>query len=259
MARLVLTHVEPRGSRIAAGLRGAGHEVLSLAFSRLRGIPEAAGRLATADLAGYHRIIVVSPSAACFAAQARPGPWPVSARFAAVGPGTGEALLESGVAATAEQVESPDGEHHDADAMLGQASFREGAGRRILVLAGTVGRRDWAGTLESRGFSVERIELYRREAIMPDEPDWQRLVEWSDGGADAAFIVTTVDAADRLLAELGARALDGWARRCIAFCPHQRIAARLVAAAWDDVRVPGGGRLLDAAIESGLPARDPGQ
>ncbi len=259
MARLVLTHVEPRGSRIAASLREAGHEALLLAFTRLRAIPAAVSALAAIDPARYHRIIVVSPSTACFAAQARPGAWPAGSRFATVGPGTREALVEAGVAHILEQVEAPAGDRHDADALLEQAAFREGAGQRILVLAGTGGRRDWPATLVSRGFEVERIELYRREVTAPSEQDWQRLADWSAAGQDPVFVVTTVDAADRLVAELAARGLRDWASRRIAFCPHPRIAKRLAAAGWRDARVSGGGgRLLDAAIESGLAPREPG-
>ena len=242
-----------------AGLRESGHEALLLAFSRLRAAPDAAARLAAIDPAGYHRIIMVSPSTACFAARARPGAWPAGSRFSAVGPGTAQAIVEAGIVEAPERVESPAGDRHDADAMLGQPSFREGAGRRILVLAGDGGRRDWADALASRGFELERIELYRREAIGPSEEDWQRLAQWAGGGEDPAFVVTTADAADRLVAGLALHGLDEWARRRIAFCPHERIAARLATADWRDVRVTGGGgHLLDAAIESGLPARGPG-
>jgi len=262
VARLVLTHVEPRGSRIAAGLREAGHEVLLLSFSRLHAIPSAASTLAALDLAPYHRIIVVSPSAARFAARARPGAWAAGGRFATfatVGPGTREALLESGLVETLEQVETPAGDRHDADALLGQAAFRDGAGRPVLVLAGTSGRRDWPDTLAARGFAIERIELYRREAMAPAAREWQQLADWSTAGQSPVFVVTTVDAADRLVAELDARGLGDWARTCVALCPHPRICTRLAAAAWRDARVSGGGRrLLDAAIESGLAPRKPG-
>jgi len=259
VARLVLTHVEPRGSRIAAGLREAGHEVLQLAFFRLQPIPAAAQALAAIDPTRYHRIIVVSPSAARFAAQARPGAWPAGSRFATVGPGTRQALLEAGIAAVAEQVESPAGDRHDADALLEQAALRDGAGRAILVLAGTGGRRDWPDVLVSRGFEVERLELYRREPMAPSAQDWQRLAAWSATGVSPAFVLTTVDTVDRLMEELAARGLHDWACRCIAYCPHPRIATRLVAAGWRDARVAGaGGRLLDAAIESGLAPREPG-
>lgn len=256
MARLVLTHVEPRGSRIAAGLRDAGHEALLLAFSRL--VPVAAGiaELAGLDLAGFHRIVLVSPSTARFAARARPGPWPADVGLAAVGPGTGEALVDAGVVASTARVETPAGDRHDADALLELPSLAEGTGRRVLVLAGDGGRRDWAGTLARRGFEVRRIELYRREVIDPDEEAWQRLAEWSRQDDEPVFVVTTVDAADRMLAGLAARGLGEWASRRKAFCPHQRIATRLESAGWRDARVPGAGRrLLDAAIESGLAGR----
>lgn len=260
MARLVLTHVEPRGSRLAAGLRDAGHEALLLAFSRLDAVPGAAEALAALDPAGFHRIIVVSPSAARFAARARPGAWPQACRLAAVGPGTAEALAEAGVVDAPGRVETPAGDRHDADALLELASFgAEGGGRQVLVLAGDVGRRDWAGVLVDRGFRVERIELYRRAAIAPSVRDWQQLADWAAQGGEPVFVVTTVDAADRLLAELGARGLGDWARRCVGLCPHERIAKRLAAAGWRDVRVPGAGRrLLAAAIESGLARREAG-
>ncbi len=254
MARIVLTHVEPRGSRIEAGLREAGHEALLLSFSRLVAIRSAAEELARLDLSSFHRIVVASPSTARFAARARPGPWP-DARLAAVGPGTGEALVEAGLAARPEDVETPAGDRHDADALLELASLAEGEGRRVLVLAGDAGRRDWAATLARRGFDVVRLELYRRESIEPGEDAWEALAQWSRQGPGPVFVVTTVDAAERLLAGLAARGLDDWGRARVAVCPHERIAAQLAAAGWRDARAPGAGRrLLDAAIESGLAA-----
>ncbi len=260
MARLVLTHVEPRGSRLAADLRDAGHEALLLAFSRLVAVPGSAEALAALDPAGFHRIIVVSPSAARFAALARPGAWPEASRLAAVGPGTAEALAEAGIVDAPGRVETPAGDRHDADALLELASFgADGDGREVLVLAGDAGRRDWADVLMNRGFRVERIELYRRTGIAPSECDWRQLADWAGQGGEPVFVVTTVDAADRLLAGLAARRLGDWARRCVGLCPHDRIAQRLATAGWRDVRVPGAGRrLLDAAIESGLARREAG-
>lgn len=256
MARLVLTHVEPRGGRIAAGLRDAGHETVLLAFSRLVAVRAATDELARLDLAAFHRIVVVSPSTARFAARARPGPWPEDAMLAAVGPGTGEALADAGIVPSPERVETPAGDRHDADALLELPSLREGDARRVLVLAGNGGRRDWAETLARRGFDVHRIELYRRESIEPNEDQWRRLAQWSRLGEPPVFVVTTVDAVDRMMAGLAARGIDEWARSRTAFCPHHRIATRLEAVGWRDARVPGAGRrLVDAAIESGLAGR----
>jgi len=223
---------------------------LLLAFSRLDAVPAAADSLAGLDLGGFHRIIVVSPSAARFAAQAWPGAWPASSRLAAVGPGTGEALAELGIVEAPGQVETPAGDRHDADALLELPALGAGAGRQVLILAGDGGRRDWARVLEDRGFRVERIELYRRAVITPPERDWRQLADWAGQGEEPVFVVTNVDAADRLLAELAARGLDDWARGCVGLCPHERIATRLAAAGWRDARVAGAGqRLLDAAIE----------
>ena len=239
---------------MAEGLRSAGHEVVLLAFTRLRVVAPAAQRLAELELADYEWIIVVSPSAACFAARARPGPWPAACRFAAVGPGTGEALAQAGLLAHGAEVASPAGNGHDADAMLAMPAFGTGRGRRILILAGEGGRRDWLVTLASRGFEPERLALYRREPIEPPEAGWRILADWAGAGGEPAFVVTSSDAADRLVAGLAGRGLGEWAAGRIAVCPHRRIAMRLAAAGWRDVRVPGAGRrLLDAAIESNGP------
>src|SRR5690606_8390871 len=121
------------------------------------------------------------------------------------------------------------------------------------------GRRDWAGVLVARGFGGERIELYRRVPITPAAHDGDPLTAWAWQGEATTCVGTTVDAADRLLAEIARRGIGAWARGCPAFCPHRRIASRLTVAGWRDARVPGAGRrLLDAAIESKLAPREAG-
>lgn len=261
MARLVLTHVEPRGSAIAAALREQGHDVVLLAFAQLNPIPGASEALARVDPTRYHRIVIASPSTACFAARARA--WPPGCRFAAVGPGTRDALLRAGLAQDREQVELPEGGHHDADALLARSSFATGVGREILVLAGSSGREDWPRTLLARGFAVERIVLYGSSVRVPGEPDWLALQAWAGPQAmrDAlapVFVVTSADAADSLQAGLGERGLATWARQYTVFCPHARIATRLRVHGWRDVHVPGEGQdLLEAALESGSALRTP--
>lgn len=253
MARIVLTYAEPRVREIAGRLHAAGHDVVSLPFSNLSMLPEGAAALAALDLEACWRIIAASPSTVDFAVRARPAGWPSRARFAVVGPGTRDALLATGLAAQPEQIDVPGGERHDADALLEMPGLQAGEGRRILVLAGASGRRDWGRRLEERGFDVTRIVLYRQEPMEPGTTDWQALQAWAREGRRAAFIVTTVAAADRLLAGLRARDLASWAGAQPAVCPHARIVQRLAAAGWGGARVPDARQwLVDAAIESGL-------
>jgi len=251
--KLVLTHPEPRNTRVAEHLRAHGVDVVALPTRRLVPLGSEAfgpGHPLT-RISEYRWVIPVSPGAVEAALAQRAPAWPAATGLAAVGPGTAAALASVGLAPPAVRVVSPASPPYDADALLALPAFACGGGARVLVLRGASGRDAWVETLRARGFEVDVVQAYRVEAIAPAAGERARLQAWAEAGARAAFAFSSVDAIDATLQLLSDPDTRAWSLRQRALVLHARHAAHLARIGWQcAARVAPGERALVQALES---------
>lgn len=256
MTRVVLTQPAPRVARLVDRLRARRHEVLALGQRRLLRCEDAPAPAALIDTiaAGYDWVVFVSPGAIGFALDGLTEPaacWPRTAGVAVVGPGSGQALAERGIAPPEVRLALPGSAPYDAAALLGTSPFDRPAGLRVLVVHGERGRTDWIDTLRARGASVDRLRLYRSEAALPDPVAVARLCEWAGEDAAVVFVFTSAQAVHDCEALLAARGLAGWAHGQRALAVHPRILDVLGQCGWQALElIEPGEQALAAGIES---------
>ncbi len=255
MARVVLTQPWPRVRAVETRLRALGHETLALPVTQIVELgtqPEA--RDALARLASFDWVVFVSP-AAVEAAAAVPGlRWPASTGAALVGPGSRRALDECGLAVDPAHILHPEGPPYDAQALVATGALREPRGLRILVLRGQGGNDSWIESLRARGASVETCALYRREPCEPSPATLAALRALLAQVPAPVFVFTQADAVARVDALVAREGLAAPARASPALAIHERIAAALRLAGWNDVRcIEPGDPALGAALESRTP------
>lgn len=251
MARVVLTQPWPRVRGIEQRLRELGHEPLALPMSEIVELlddPAVAGM--AARLAGFDWVVMVSPAAVAAAARLAGGRWPEGTGAAVVGPGSLQAIAESGLGVVPERVLLPGGPQFDADALIDMPPLRTPRGLRVLVLRGHGGSERWIERLREAGAAVETCEIYRREPLEPDAAALAKLRALLDGRPAPAFVFTQRDAVERFEALLGRTGLAARAHEAPALAIHARIVAALQACGWREVRAIGpGDRALAAALE----------
>jgi uroporphyrinogen-III synthase len=213
--------------RAAAAL---GARTFALSTLRLRALPAAAPRRRA--LAGEW-LVATSPAAVRFA-FAEPVPKAALARpWFAPGAGTAAALLRHGVA---DVRHARDG--GDSDALLALPELQHVAGRRIGLLTAPGGRDLIEPTLAQRGAHVARADLYVREALVPAGARLARLARLP---SRTALLVSSAEALEALWTALDAGQRERMRRR-LAIASSPRLAARLRALGFVQVRVADGAR-----------------
>lgn len=254
MARVVLTAPQPRARPLADALRALGHEALELSFTTIESLmDEPAAADALRDLAGFDRVIFVSPTAIDVVLDALPGEWPRGVAPAIVGPGSLDALRHRGLDSHPALL-MPSGPVFDAAALLASGVLQAPLALRILIVRAQGGSTSIEDELTRRGARVVALAAYRRHGIAPGQQALDTLSGWlpeSTSEPPATIVVTTIEAADRLGAladgDPALRAL----RRNRALAIHPRIAVRLRDDGWSDVvPVAPGLDALRTAIES---------
>lgn len=251
MARVVLTQPWPRARVLADRLRGLGHEALALPLSRiveLGGEPAVRDRLSRLDR--YDWIVLVSPTAIDVAARTPGVTWPSTTGFAVVGPGSLQAIADSGLPVEPARVLMPDGPPFDADALVATPPLDAPRGLRILVLRGEGGSEGWIARLRAGGAAVETCELYRREPLDPPQDALAALRAMLGSAPAPVFVFTQVEAVARIETLLARAGLSAPAHAVPALAIHSRIVAALRGAGWRVVRaIEPGERALAAALE----------
>lgn len=251
MARVVLTQPWPRVRGLQARLRELGHEALAVPLSRVAELTDDPRvRNSIARVAEFDWVVFVSPAAIAAAAGVVHARWPATTGVAVVGPGSLQAIVDSGLPVDPSRVLLPDGPPFDADALVATAPFSSPQGLRILVLRGEGGSERWIERLRAGGALVQTCELYRREAIDPPGASLAALRAMLDDGPAPVFVFTQVDAVARLEALLAGASLAAPAHAAPALAIHERIASALRRAGWAEVRtIAPGERALAAALE----------
>jgi uroporphyrinogen-III synthase len=153
---------------------------------------------AARDLDSYDWLVCASVRAVRAVALARPGPWPVTLRTAAVGRQTAAALVQAG-AATAPVT----ARHAGAEPLLERLRTEDTwPDRRVLVPAPPGGRRELIDGLRAAGARVDEVEAYRTVARPPAEiaAGWRAT-------QPQAVMIASPSAAAALLGAVGADVL----------------------------------------------------
>lgn len=247
MARVVLTQPLPRVETLASTLIAQGHDVVTLAFTRVRSL--GIGPIGT-QLAAFDWVVAVSPAAIEQLALVLSRRWPAGPGLALIGPGSAAALGRLGWEAPPERVLVPSGPPFDAAALLRTAPLSNPSGLRVLVVRGDTGREDWIEALRRDGARVDVMALYERESVAPDPVSLARLGHWLSGPAPVYCVFTQTGSAAALCALPEAAGLTGAQGQGIALVIHARIASAARAAGYHHVRLIGPGEeAILAALE----------
>ncbi len=247
MARVVLTQPLPRVETLASTLVAQGHEVLTLAFTRVRSLGVG---LLEARLAGFDWVVAISPAAIEELAVALSKRWPAGPGLALIGPGSVATLGRLGWEVPPDRVLAPAGPPFDAAALLRTAPLSRPSGLRVLVVRGDTGREDWIEALRRDGALVDVMALYERESVVPDSDSLEQLGSWLSSPTPVHCVFTQTGSVAALCALPEAAGLIDAQGQGIALVIHDRIAESARAAGFHHVRLIGPGEeAILAALE----------
>ena len=178
---VVITRPREPAEALAAALAREGARPIVFPALAIEDLPPSAqleaalARLPQASIAIFVSAHAVQRGLACVRAR---GAWPATARVAAVGEATADALRNSGLS----PVISPR-ERHDSEALLAVPELQAVRGLNIIVFRGEGGRERLREVLEERGARVDYAECYRR--VRPDSDPRPLLDAWSRGQVQA--------------------------------------------------------------------------
>jgi uroporphyrinogen III methyltransferase / synthase len=163
--KVIVTRPRDQAGPLAARIEALGHEVVACPLIEIEPIDDG-----TVDTSGYDWLVVTSPNGAAQLAQRRTGTLP---RVAAIGPGTAEALRESGI----------------EPALVAGDSRQEGLVREFPADPGRV---LFAGAEGSRRHLIDALHadfrpLYRTRLVRPAQPPSGDLVILASGSAARSF------------------------------------------------------------------------
>lgn len=169
--RVIVTRAESEAPRWVEELRRHGFDTLSLPLMAIAPVEQPqALRAAWQQLERYRAVMFVSGNAARhFFAHSGGSAWPAQTRAWATGPGTREALCESGVPAASVDAPPPSAAQFDSETLWQLVAGQVAAGDRALIVRGgdsegASSGRDWlADRLHAAGAQVEFVVAYRRQ------------------------------------------------------------------------------------------------
>ncbi len=165
---VVVTRARAQSSSLLARLRELGADTVEIPAIRIDEPSDggAALRAAVARLDAYDWVVVTSPNGARrLLAECRDARSFGSARVAAIGPGTADALATGNIVADLVP------EHFVAEGLLDV--FPSGSGRVLLARAAEA-RDVLPDGLRDQGWEVDVVEAYRTEPGAPDDTDLAR-------------------------------------------------------------------------------------
>lgn len=236
----VVTRPGAAGKRLTEALRAAGRDALWLPAFVVEPAPEpAAARAALARLADYDLAVFVSPAAVEATAALLSQPWPAQTAIGAVGAATAREVLARIAGAAGAPLFAPAAEEDGGSEALWELLQARGRlVRRALILRAQHGREWLAQRLEQAGAQVHAVAVYARRVAVPAAHTLATLHAWRQAQRAAAVVVTSSEAVQALAAQLDAPTA-AWLRAGCALATHERIAERLRAAGFVDVRLVG--------------------
>ena len=184
--KVLVTRPEPENSLTCHALSSLGAIPLSLPMLQIKPLDakEDIARLHSQlfNLDTYQFVIFVSKNAARLGAELIDECWPmlpVGIQWLGIGKGTTDTLKQLHIPA----ITSPG---HDTEAMLTWLKPAKMRDQKVLIVRGQGGRPDLASGLESRGASVDTLEIYQRATPIYDAQTFFFLEEpdviWTTSG-----------------------------------------------------------------------------
>lgn len=166
-----LVSLRPRGQHAAMrkAAKALGGQLLALSPWALLARDDAATRIALAQGLQADRVVFTSPAAAHAAARLAALAAPHPGQWLAVGAGTAAALHRHGAC----EVVAPD--RMDSEGLLGLPELAQLQGRSVTLVTAPGGRGLIAPTLEARGATLQRVDVYTRTPLTPAPRALQRL------------------------------------------------------------------------------------
>ncbi|MFN3565450.1 MAG: uroporphyrinogen-III synthase [Burkholderiaceae bacterium] len=228
---VIVTRPDAAGRRLADELAGRGLEVLWLPVFEIGPAPdERAAREALAQLADFDLAIFVSPAAVRSAATLLAGAWPARTAIGAVGAATASAVVQSIPGARSAALVAPgDADETDAGSeALWDALTRSAPTPRSVLLLRAEGGRAWlAERFTEAGARVTAVAVYSRRVRSASNDEIAALRGWKDAGRAPAMLVSSSEAIDVLVRQIGRAGASGWLQAGLALATHARIAQRL--------------------------------
>jgi uroporphyrinogen-III synthase len=159
-AHILVTRPEHQAENLSRLIEQQGG--VAVRFPTLEIIPREDGGEIKATLANLDRfqwVVFISANAVNFALKANSGkiPGTKSARFAAVGQATAQAMKMAGL-----PVDLVPKDGYNSEALLAMPQLERVKGQHCLIVRGEGGREQLAATLCSRGATVNYLEVYKR-------------------------------------------------------------------------------------------------
>ena len=238
--RVVVTRPLAQAATWVADLRAHGIDAVALPLIAIGGPPDrAAVAAAWESLASRRLVVFVSPNAAASFFAARPDGvgWPAGVGAAAPGPGTADLLRAHGVPAARIVEPAADAPQFDSESLWARLEADDWNAASVLLVRGRGGR-DWlAARLRERGARVDALAAYARALPVFDAAAKRLLAEAVAAPALHAWLFSSSEAIDNLVAHCAATGAPGastWAA-ARAIATHPRIARRARDAGFSEV------------------------
>jgi uroporphyrinogen-III synthase len=238
---IVVTRAGEAGRTLARALADAGEDVLWLPAFELGPAPDGAHVAAVlGNLGGYDLAVFVSPAAVEATAPWVKEAWPAATAIGAVGSATRRAVLARIAGAAAATLFAPDdtayAEGGGSESLWSVLQPAAGRMKRALILRAEHGR-EWLGEqLSAAGLAVDTLAVYARKPCVISIETVQRLQAWQAAQRRPVLVVASSEAVDAIARQLDPVVGPAWTRAALALASHERIAERLRAAGFTDVR-----------------------
>jgi uroporphyrinogen-III synthase len=240
---IIVTRAGDTGQSLASALADRGEECLWLPAFEFGPPPDAPRVAAVLDqLDRYNLAVFVSPAAVKATASQLGKPWPRGTAVAAVGAGTQRAIKahipsSSDARLFAPEVGDAESEQGGSEALwrgLGPAMEQMG---RVLILRAEQGREWLAEQMAAAGAKVETLAVYTRRRA-PMSPAAQAAIRrWQAAQRTPVLVVASSEAVDAVVEQLDALVGAAWTRSAQALASHERIAQRMRAKGFTDVKL----------------------
>nr|MBF0685160.1 uroporphyrinogen-III synthase [Pseudomonas sp.] len=232
----ILTRPAGQSAGLASALRLRGWKVYDWPALLLTGLPA----VQVPDPAQFDLVMFVSGNAArfyfeqlaCASGLAQPVVWPAEVPAATVGLGSAQAVRECAGDTVRLVHPPPDAANFDSEALWAEMQRLDLRPRRVLIVRGGRGLqghgRSWlAEQFQAAGTEVTLYAAYRREPVVWPPQRRRQLRAWRAGSLCPVWFLSSREAVDALVQQMGAKAILTYWTGCRVIVPHPRIAQEI--------------------------------
>jgi len=240
---IIVTRAGETGQSLASALADEGEECLWLpafVFGPAPDEPRVTKVLGQLDR--YNLAVFVSPAAVKATASRLGKPWPRGTAIAVVGAGTRRAIRAhipsaSDAALFAPEVGDAESEQGGSEVLWRALQPAIDRMPRVLILRAEQGREWLAEQMTAAGAKVDALAVYTRRRAPMSPAAQTDIRRWRAAGRTAVLVIASSEAVDAVVEQLDALAGAAWTRSALALASHERIAQRLCAAGFTNVKL----------------------